>query len=426
MVGKLVIPRPHEEIGSSVKRRRIALLATASVATPVLLGGASAVADTVGARPQPLRVTGAVTSDDGRNEEGGGLVTRFRGVPAEFEAGGDWQEFDLVLKNITEEELSDFTMDIQLITFHPGESLQPSHVSVQAKFDGSWEDLELWDMGGQDVDVILPVDDMKLAPGETVIPLRMKFAGDAPCVRFHIGPQADEDHAEESNEDYWESAWIIRPADPDPSPDPSVEPGPEPSEDPEPEPSADPEPSEDPGPEPSTDPEPEPSEEPDPEPEPSEDPGPEPSTDPEPEPSEDPGSEPSTDPEPEPSTDPEPEPSTDPGASPGPGPSEEPAPGPGTGGAATGGGTGGGGTGPAPGGAGGVPGGGTGASSGGAGQGGWNAPATDGVSASGSGLAHTGSDAVTNWALGAGGTLVLLGSALAVAGRRARRRSSGG
>ncbi|MBK3547776.1 hypothetical protein JHN56_32765, partial [Streptomyces sp. MBT60] len=327
MVGKLVIPRPREEIGSSVKRRRIALLATASVATPVLLGGASAVADTVGARPQPLRVTGAVTSDDGRNEEGGGLVTRFRGVPAEFEAGGDWQEFDLVLKNITEEELSDFTMDIQLITFHPGESLQPSHVSVQAKFDGSWEDLELWDMGGQDVDVILPVDDMKLAPGETVIPLRMKFAGDAPSVRFHIGPQADEDHAEESNEDYWESAWIIRPADPDPdpSPDPSVEPGPEPSEDPEPEPSADPEPepSEGPGPEPSTDPEPEPSEEPDPEPEPSEDPGPEPSTDPEPEPSEDPGS--------EPSTDPEPEPSTDPSSSPDPGPSEEPAPGPGTG-----------------------------------------------------------------------------------------------
>ncbi|MBK3533442.1 hypothetical protein JHN61_07060 [Streptomyces sp. MBT67] len=367
-----------------------------------------------------------MTSDDGRNEEGGGLVTRFRGVPAEFEAGGDWQEFDLVLKNITEEELSDFTMDIQLITFHPGESLQPSHVSVQAKFDGSWEDLELWDMGGQDVDVILPVDDMKLAPGETAIPLRMKFAGDAPSVRFHIGPQADEDHAEESNEDYWESAWIIRPADPgpepDPSSDPSVEPGPEPSEDPEPEPSADPdpepEPSEDPGPEPSTDPEPEPSEGPDPEPEPSEDPGPEPSTDPEPEPSEDPGS--------EPSTDPEPEPSTDPSSSPDPGPSEEPAPGPGIGGgAATGGGAGGGGTGPAPGGAGGVPGGGTGASSGGAGQGGWTAPATGGVSASGGGLAHTGSDAVTNWALGAGGTLVLLGTALAVAGRRARRRSSG-
>ncbi|MFF4945859.1 hypothetical protein [Streptomyces rubiginosohelvolus] len=307
-----------------------------------------------------------MTSDDGRNEEGGGLVTRFRGVPAEFEAGGDWQEFDLVLKNITEEELSDFTMDIQLITFHPGESLQPSHVSVQAKFDGSWEDLELWDMGGQDVDVILPVDDMKLAPGETVIPLRMKFAGDAPSVRFHIGPQADEDHAEESNEDYWESAWIIRPADPgpepDPSSDPSVEPGPEPSEDPEPEPSADP----------------------------------------------------------------EPEPSTDPSSSPDPGHSEEPAPGPGTGGgAATGGGAGGGGTGPASGGTGGVPGGGTGASSGGAGQGGWTAPATGGVSASGGGLAHTGSDAVTNWALGAGGTLVLLGTALAVAGRRARRRSSG-
>ncbi|MGW3303488.1 hypothetical protein [Streptomyces rubiginosohelvolus] len=388
-----------------------------------------------------------MTSDDGRNEEGGGLVTRFRGVPAEFEAGGDWQEFDLVLKNITEEELSDFSMDIQLITFHPGESLQPSHVSVQAKFDDPWEDLELWDMGGQDVDVILPVDGMKLAPGETVIPLRMKFAGDAPSVRFHIGPQADEDHAEESNEDYWESAWIIRPADPgpepstgpepepseDPGPEPSTDPEPEPSEDPGPEPSTDPEPepSEDPGPEPSTGPEPEPSEDPGPEPstgpepEPSEDPGPEPSTGPEPEPSEHPGPEPSTDPEPEPSTDPEPEPSADPSSSPDPGPSEEPAPGPAVGGgAATGGSAGGGGTGPASGGTGGFPGG-EGASSGGAGQGGWTAPATGGAAASGGGLAHTGSDAVTSWALGAGGTLVLLGTALAVAGRRARRRSSG-
>ncbi|MFJ5863557.1 hypothetical protein ACIQEY_03920 [Streptomyces parvus] len=423
-----------------MKRRRIALLATASVAAPVLLGGASAVADTVGARPQPLRVTGAVTSGDGRNEEGGGLVTRFRGVPAEFEAGGDWQEFDLVLTNITEEELSDFTLDIQLITFHPGESLQPSHVSVQAKFGDPWEDLELWDMGGQDVDVILPVDGMKLAPGETVIPLRMKFAGDAPSVRFHIGPQADEDHAEESNEDYWESAWIIRPADPgpepsadpepepsedpgpEPSPDPSEEPGPEPSEDPEPEPSPDPseepgpEPSEDPGPEPSPDPSEDP--EPEPSPDPSEEPGPEPSEDPGPEPSPDP----SEDPEPEPSADPDPEPSEDPSSSPTPGPSEEPVPGPGTGGGAA---TGGGGTGPTPGGAGGSPGG-TGASSGGAGQGGWTAPATGGASAPGGGLAHTGSDAVTSWALGAGGTLVLLGTALAVAGRRARRRSSGG
>ncbi|MFE0693093.1 hypothetical protein [Streptomyces sp. NPDC058869] len=393
-----------------MKRRRIALLATAAVAAPVFLGGASAVADTVSARAQSRPVATARTSDDGRNEEGGGLVARFRGVPAEFEAGGDWQEFDLVLKNITEEELSDFTMDIQLITLYPGESLQPSHVSVQAKFDGPWEDLELWDMGGQDVDVNLPVDGMRLAPGETVIPLRMKFAGDAPSVRFHIGPQPDEDHAEESNRDYWESAWIIRPAGPDPSPDPSVEP----SEDPDPEPSVDPEPSEDPEPEPSVDPEPSA----DPEPEPSEHPGPEPSADP--------GPEPSTDPEPDPSADPEPEPSTDPSSSPDPDPHEEPAPGPGTGGgAATGGGAGGGGTGPAPGGGGGVPGGGTGASSGGTGQGGWTAPATGGVSASGGGLAHTGSDAVTSWALGAGGTLVLLGSALAVAGRRARRRSSG-
>ncbi|NYS17308.1 hypothetical protein HFP43_00505 [Streptomyces sp. SJ1-7] len=162
-------------------------------------------------------------------------------MSAEFEAGGDWQVFDLVLGNIREEELSDFTMDIELITFHPGESLQLSHVSVQANFDGPWEDLELCDLGGQDVGVILPVDGMKLAPGgQTVVPLRMKFAGDAPLVRFYIGAQADEDHAEEINEDYWESAWITRPSHPEP--EPSADPAPEPSTDPEPEPSEDPEP----------------------------------------------------------------------------------------------------------------------------------------------------------------------------------------
>lgn len=333
------------------------------MATPLLLGGASAVADTVGARPQPFRVTSAAASDDGQNEGGGGLVARFRGVPAKFEAGGDWQEFDLVLENITDEELSDFTMDIQLITFHPGESLQLSHVSVQANFDGPWEDLELWDMGGQDVDVILPVDGMQLAPGgQTVVPLRMKFAGDAPLVRFHIGAQADEDHAEEINEDYWESAWITRPSDPEP--EPSVEP----------------------------------------------------------EPSKAPGPEPSADPTPEPSTDPEPEPSTQvPAPSPDPGPSEELSPSPGTSGGTA---TPAAGTGPASGGIGGSPGG-PGASSGEAGQDGWTAPATGAASAPGGGLAHTGSDAVTSWALGAGGTLVLLGAGLAVAGRWARKRSSG-
>ncbi|MEU6613191.1 hypothetical protein [Streptomyces parvus] len=389
-----------------MKRRRIALLVTASVATPVLLGGASAVADTMTAEAHPVHATKAATSDDRLHASGGGLVLRLDGVPAEFEAGGEWQEFDLVLENVSEKDVSDFAVEIELVTLIPDAPLRPADVSVQVRSNGAWVDAPLWDLGGErDVAVIVPVDGMVLPPGIVGMPVRMKFTKDAPLVQFHLGPRPDDDHAE-SEEEFWESAWITRPADPEP--EPSVEP--EPSEDPGPEPSVDPEP------EPSEDPGPDPSEEPDPEPEPSEDP----------EPSMEPGPEPSTDPEPEPSEDPEPEPSTDPSSSPGPGPSEKPDPGPGAGGgAATGGGTGGGGTGPAPGGASGVPGGGTGASSGGAAQGGWTAPATGGAPASGSGLAHTGSDAVTSWALGAGGTLVLLGTALAVAGRRVRRRSSG-
>ncbi|WP_159027425.1 hypothetical protein [Streptomyces sp. Tue 6075] len=415
-----------------MKRRRIALLATASVAAPVLLGGASAVADTMSARTRPVHVTKAAASDELRHVSGGGLVLRLDGVPAEFEAGGEWQEFDLLLENVSEKDVSDFTVEIQLITLIPDAPLRPADVRAQVRVDGAWVDASLWDMGEpRDVAVAVPVDDMVLPPGRVGMPVRMKFAKDAPLVEFHLGPRPDDGHAE-SEEEFWESAWITRPADPEPEPsvepEPSEDPGPEPSTDPEPEPSVDPEPSEDPGPEPSADPDPEPSEDPgpepsaDPDPEPSEDPGPEPSEDPGPEPSEDPGPEPSEDPGPEPSTDPEPEPSADPSSSPGPGPSEGPAPGPGTGGGTA---TGGGGTGPASGGAGGFPGGGAGASSDGAGQGGRTASATGGASASGGGLAHTGSDAVTSWVLGAGGTLVLVGTALAVAGRRARRRSSG-
>ncbi|MFF9084512.1 hypothetical protein ACF1BR_32975 [Streptomyces rubiginosohelvolus] len=372
-----------------MKRRRIALFATVSVAAPVLLGGASAVADTMSAETRPVHAAKASVSDGRRHASGGGLVLRLDGVPAEFEAGGEWQEFDLLLENVSEKDVSDFTVEIQLITLIPDAPLRPADVRAQVRVDGAWVDASLWDMGEpRDVAVAVPVDGMVLPPGTVGMPVRMKFAKDAPLVEFHLGPRPDDGHAE-SEEEFWESAWITRPAEP------------------EPEPSVEPEPSEDPGPEPSVEPEPEP------EPEPSEDPEPEPSADPEPEPSEDPGPEPSVGPEP--SEDPEPEPSTDP----------EPSENPGTGGdTATGGGAGGGGISPAPGGTGGFHGG-TGASSGGAGQGGWTVPATGGASASGGGLAHTGSDAVTSWVLGAGGALVLLGAALAVAGRRARRRSSG-
>ncbi|MFJ9530527.1 hypothetical protein [Streptomyces cyaneofuscatus] len=192
MVGKLVFPAPVNEIDGSVKRRCIAALVAVSLATPVLLAGASAAAaDTVGTRTHLVGATTVTTRDDRRSVKSGGLVTGLRRVPAEFMAGGDWGEFDLVLTNITEKDLSDFTMDIQVITYYPDPPLHPSHMSVQAMFGGSWRDMELWDMGKRDVDVMLPVEDMTLPPGETVIALRMKFSGDAPSVEFELGPQTD-------------------------------------------------------------------------------------------------------------------------------------------------------------------------------------------------------------------------------------------
>ncbi|NYS19086.1 hypothetical protein HFP43_14905 [Streptomyces sp. SJ1-7] len=337
----------------------MALLVAVSVATPVLLGGASAVADPVSKRPRPVQATEGTTSDDRRSARSGGLVTGLRRVPAEFLAGGAWREFDLVLTNITGKEMSDFTLDFQVITYHPDPSLLPSHMSVRARLDGSWQDMELWDMGARDVDVLLPVEGMTLPPGETVIPMRMKFSGDAPSVRFFLGPRADEDHAESCDEDYWEVSEIVRGAGPGPDPEPSAGPGPStgPSSDPSPVPSADPSASMDPGHDPSAD------------------PSRGPSVDPSREPSVDPGREPSV----------HPGPASSPGSGPGPATaSAHPLPAPeftqpGTG----------------PSGA---------------------------ASDAGDHLARTGSDTATTMVLGIGGALILLGAVFAVVGRRAARR----
>ncbi|NUV69111.1 MULTISPECIES: hypothetical protein [unclassified Streptomyces] len=346
-----------------MKRRRIALLATAAVAAPVFLGGASAVADTVSARPQPHHVTRATTNDDGRNAEGGGLVTRLRGVPAEFAAGGGWEEFDFVLKNTTEEDMSDLWGGLAVNTEYPGLEIHVRHLSVQVMMDGSWVDVVLNDVGQQgDVDSDFPFDDLVLPPGETVFPVRMKFTSDAPLGKFFLCAQTDSEHAD-PGEAPWETSRIVHREDPEPDPEPSADPDPEPSTDPDPEPSTGP----------------------------------------------------SSSPGPGPSEEPAPGPEGDGGA----------ATGGGSGGDGTGPSSGSpGGTGGSPGGAAGSPGG-TGASTGGAGQGGLVAPATGGASAPGGALARTGSDAMANWVLGAGGTLVLLGAALAVVARRARRRNSG-
>ncbi|MFB6903426.1 hypothetical protein ACFCWB_04030 [Streptomyces bacillaris] len=317
-----------------MKRRHIALLAAASVAASALLAGTPALAVTGSARVLPAREVGAVRGDGPSSVENG-LVTRLKGVPETFVAGGAWEEFDLVLDNISQGEISDFTLSLEVITIIPSPALHPAHTSVQVRSGGSWVDAKLVDMGPRDVNVELPVRPVVLPPGKTTIRLRMKFSADAPLVTLYLGSRPDEQHAT-GDEDYWVAAQLVhRDA---PSPDPSTEP------------------------------------------EPSTEPGPDP--------------DPSTAPDPSVGPDPSTDPGSGPSATPSPAPSAHPLPAP-------------------------EPTGSDSALSGGAGQ-----AAASGAEggAEGGGLAHTGSNAATKWALGAGGTLIVLGAGLAVAGRQARRR----
>ncbi|MFB7227892.1 hypothetical protein ACFCY9_09270 [Streptomyces fimicarius] len=256
-----------------MKRRGIALLAAVVVAAPALVGSASAQAGTRSA--QSLSAPGAqtrATPKAARSSAEGSLVTRLKGVPRTFEAGGDWGEFGLVLKNVSDGPVSGFTVDLQVITIFPDPALHPPHMRIQMMSGGSWTDVELESMGSQDVNATLPVRTMVLQPGESTFRMRMKFSGDAPFVDFYLGPQPDEDHATE-DVDYWESAELVRRNGPDPEPsaDPEPSTAPEPSADPGPGPSADPGSSADPEPGPEPDPStaPEPSTGPDPSAEPS-------------------------------------------------------------------------------------------------------------------------------------------------------------
>ncbi|MFE7334049.1 hypothetical protein [Streptomyces griseus] len=243
-----------------MKRRGIALLAAVVVAAPALVGSASAQAGTRSA--QSLSAPGAqtrATSKVARSSAEGSLVTRLKGVPRTFEAGGDWGEFGLVLKNVSDGPVSGFTVDLQVITIFPDPALHPPHMRIQMMSGGSWTDVELESMGSQDVNATLPVRTMVLQPGESTFRMRMKFSGDAPFVDFYLGPQPDEDHATE-DVDYWESAELVRRNGPDPEPsaDPEPSTAPEPSADPgssaDPEPGPEPDPST--APEPSTGPDP--------------------------------------------------------------------------------------------------------------------------------------------------------------------------
>ncbi|MFF0969440.1 hypothetical protein ACWDQO_26380 [Streptomyces sp. NPDC003703] len=218
------------------------MLTTVMVAVSALPESATALADTRSVHSAPALGAKAIRND-GRSKSGGSLVTRLKGVPETFEAGGDWAEFDLTLSNVSDEAISQFIVGVQAVTIAPDPALQPSHMNAQMMLGGSWTDLSLEDMGGLDVNIPLPFDDVVLPPGTTVFRMRMKFTSDAPLVRFCLGPQPDEDHAT-GDEDYWECQKIVRPAAPDPEPSSD----PEPSEHPGPEPSADPEPSVDPSP----------------------------------------------------------------------------------------------------------------------------------------------------------------------------------
>ncbi|MYV62170.1 hypothetical protein GTW37_25130, partial [Streptomyces sp. SID4931] len=160
-------------------------MATASLAAPVFLGGASAVAEPLGARTHPVHAAKAATSDERRQASSGDLVLRLDGVPAEFEAGGEWQEFDLVLENTSEEDAPDLDIDIDLVTITPDDPLRSADVSVQFRSNGVWVDAYIRGSAGSGgVSMHVPADGMVLPPGRSAMPVRMKFAKDAPLVQF--------------------------------------------------------------------------------------------------------------------------------------------------------------------------------------------------------------------------------------------------
>ncbi|RST17993.1 hypothetical protein EF908_33580 [Streptomyces sp. WAC04770] len=225
-----------------MKRRHIALLAAVSVATPVLLGGAAAPAAATGRSARPLSGPSALSVREARAMPNGDRLRGDRSVraglkdvPRTFEAGGDWGEFDVVLENVTQGEVSGFIVGLHGLTVFPQPGLRPSHMRVQALSGGSWTDVVLDGLGPGNVNGWVPVDGMVLSQGKTTIRMRAKFSADAPFDEFHLSAWVDTGHGADDEDTWTKSRLVRRDA---PSPDPSTDPSPDPSTDPGPEPSA--------------------------------------------------------------------------------------------------------------------------------------------------------------------------------------------
>ncbi|MEU2549923.1 hypothetical protein ABZ618_31630 [Streptomyces roseolus] len=219
----------------------MAVLAAVAAVTPTVLAVSPALAEEarptapslhVPARgPLPDSLTRAATAAAGSRpaaEPRQQMTSVFREVPDAFEAGGDWGEFTLALGNLTDHDLSDYTVNLAVFTQGPGPRLVVEHMRVQLRLNGIWVDtpFKQEDRGGI-MYGLLPLERVVLPPGESAFQVRIRFTADTPLTFFILSPSPDDEHSPDPVDTGVESE-IVRPHVPDPEPHPVPTPDPTP------------------------------------------------------------------------------------------------------------------------------------------------------------------------------------------------------
>ncbi|GHI85619.1 hypothetical protein Sxan_29830 [Streptomyces xanthophaeus] len=115
-----------------------------------------------------------------------GLSVQLEGVPGSFVAGGGWGEFSVAVENTSGQRQPGRTILFSLNVLT--ETGRFTHEIVRAQFfaDGAWRDIPLVsDPELGDIDGALPGDFLDFPAGRSVIPVRMAFASDAPLITFY-------------------------------------------------------------------------------------------------------------------------------------------------------------------------------------------------------------------------------------------------
>ncbi|MEV0449864.1 LPXTG cell wall anchor domain-containing protein [Streptomyces sp. NPDC050600] len=130
------------------------------------------------------------------------------GVPATFEAGGDWQEISAVIVN-SGGELVDWELDLAVNT--DGLYLSQDDVQVQVWCDGAWRDAQLDSPPEMsDMDLLL-LEHLSFPKGTTTIPVRIRAGKNAPLTEFYLGPRVGDYARNQSDPAYWVRSEIVAP-----------------------------------------------------------------------------------------------------------------------------------------------------------------------------------------------------------------------